>query len=117
MDSAYPRIGGNIEDVASAADRLAAVCVQLESHIRNSEFLLVTLRREFATWVLRGLEATESRDTSNLDVADGDVLALVRQYVDHATGRCSRCLCMAPLTEEGLCAWGCSPRSPMSMPP
>ena len=117
MDSFFPRIGGKIDDVTSAADQLTDLCRQLDGRVRDSEFLLITLRREFATWVLRSLEASESLETSNLGITDTEVLALVRQNVDRSTGQCSSCMRTAPLNDEGLCAWGCSPRSPLSVAP
>lgn len=117
MDSTFPRLGGRIDDVTSAADQLTNLCRQLGSQLGDAEFLLITLRREFATWVLRSLEAAESRETSQLGIVDAEVLSLIRRYIDRSTGPCSSCLRIAPLDDGGRCAWGCSPRSPLSVAP
>ena len=109
-------LGEEIEDVATVAGELVASFNALEGKLNDAEFLLLTVRREFAAWVLsriRGLQVV----LDDLGVKDEVVIELVTRYQGCPLGPCEGCRRFAPRNDHGLCAWGCSPRSPMSMAP
>lgn len=106
-----------IQHVTSIANELVGTCRDLEGRLRESEFLLLTLRREFAAWLLYRMREVPGVEARSLGVQDPEVIALVKRYERYFLSTCTSCRRRAPVNDEGLCAWGCSPRSPQSMAP
>ena len=107
----------SVQDVVSLATEIGQACRDLETKLRQQEFLLLSTRREFATWVLFKAREKPDFDFDRLGIGDQEVVDLVKTYRSHDLGSCRGCRRPAPLTEDYYCAWGCSPRSPLSMIP
>jgi hypothetical protein len=111
-DSIFPRLGTQIEGVASALDQISSICDRYEHKLLEAEEALLSVRREYATWVI-------STSAGNAEVADPEALVLVRRYSNHPVGICQGCRRKAPLiaADTALCAWGCSLRPSPSIAP
>lgn len=106
-----------IQSVTSIANELVGACRDLESRLREAEFLLLTLRREFATYLLSRIRESPTSRRTVFGIQDSEVLALVKRYQHFPLSDCARCHRRAPIDDQHVCAWGCSPRSPLSMAP
>jgi len=126
LDSIFPRIGPQIDGVASAIDQLAAHCERLQAQLAEAEDHTIRVQREYVTWVIEADYAYVDVPTrpgplerSNVGITDETTLRLFLQYRHRHVAPCKSCGRRAPLMsqDDRRCAWGCAVRQPSLPPP